>query len=159
MSPFLPSQRNRWALLASLFCALTLAGCAKEGATRDARVQNPAVARVIESAGPGFFTETARCLTMRRYQVEVVDEQVVLFHDRDEVWINELATRCTGLGGLNFAVAIDQRGAYPCQFDSIGNVERTPDFQRRGVTCPLGPFLKVSEGETPRVLEALRGRQ
>lgn len=156
MPRFDPSIPRRLRTLPAVLLLPLLVACAPEGMVRHEPGEHPAVARLLERAGPGFYSASSRCLREPTYQVDVIDDRHVLFRDRGEVWINELRVACPRLGGPTDALIIEQLGSDPCELDTIGEIDRNLWFWRRGVSCPLGEFRKVADEQAPLVLEALR---
>jgi len=102
------------------------------------------------------YRSSTHCISTRRYDaIEIIDESTVLFHGRNEVWLNRLSGRCRGLT-RDMIPNILTRSGRICEFDRFHGQSRSgfPD----SLSCTLGRFEKIDESQVES-LRAARGIQ
>ena len=100
------------------------------------------------------YRSSSHCISTRRYDaIEIIDESTVLFHGRNEVWLNRLSGRCRGLT-RDMIPNILMRSGRICEFDRFQGQSRSgfPD----SMSCTLGKFEKIDEAQVES-LRAARG--
>lgn len=103
------------------------------------------------------YRSSTHCISTRRYDaIEIIDENIVLFHGRNETWLNRLSGRCRGLT-RDMIPNILTRGGRICEFDRFHGQSRSgfPD----SLSCTLGRFEKIDEAqvESLRAARGIRG--
>lgn len=139
-------------LLRGLGMGLALAGCS----SMQIEHTNGDEAALLQAlpADDAAYTETKSCLSRLEYDsVEVAGDQHLLFFGHDDIWVNELRSRCPGLEHYD-TLAFDLTGDRVCSLDSVSGVDRRFFSWDRGPTCTLGEFRKVSEVQAQRLREA-----
>lgn len=131
---------------------LMLDGCATGTGEREERVSN-----VLDQFDTDTdYASTERCLSSFDYdQVEVLDDQHLLFRDSNEYWLNKLRARCPGLH-RNDTLLFERTGSRLCNLDSAEVVERFLFWRRTGPVCTLGQFHELTESQAELLREALR---
>lgn len=128
-----------------------LTGCAGNPSPRDERL-SATLAQLSETD----YVASKRCLGTFEYDsIEILDDQHVLFKDRNDVWLNKLRARCPGLR-RNDVLAFDMRGSRLCSLDTATVLDRFLFWQRSGPTCALGEFQQLTEPQAQLLREAMR---
>jgi len=133
---------------------LLLSACAAGGGERNEQLANVLAGFDTETD----YAETQRCLSGFEYdQVEVLDEQHILFRDSpgDDVWLNTLRARCPGLS-RNDTLLFERTGSRLCNLDRAEVVQRFLFWQRTGPVCSLGEFHQLTEAQAELIREATR---
>jgi hypothetical protein len=122
------------------------------------------------------ISDVHRCLVRGRFhRAEILDDQLVVFIGRgDNVWLNQLSSRCLGLhGGLK--LEMHTNGIRICRRDSVygsdfsamrdligvsetphaGVASRAIQAGRRTARCTLGPFEKITRDQLRLLQETL----
>ena len=102
------------------------------------------------------YRNSRRCISNSSYQaIEILDEDLVLFHGRSSVWLNRLSGRCRGLR-WDMVPNIESHGSRICERDRFRGHSRSgfPD----SLSCTLGMFEKIDEGQVES-LRAARGAE
>lgn len=139
-------------MMALLLVGLAAAGCAAGGGERQERVSE-ALAQLETDTE---YASSRRCLSGFDYdQVEVLDDQHLLFRDANHFWLNKLRSRCPGLN-RNDTLLFERTGTRLCALDSAEVIERFLFWRRTGPRCTLGDFHELTEGQSALLREALR---
>lgn len=100
------------------------------------------------------YRDSRHCISTSSYQaIEIVDESIVLFHGRKDVWLNRLSGRCRGLR-WDMIPSLETHGSRICERDRFRGQSRSgfPD----SLSCTLGKFEKIDAGQVES-LRAARG--
>ncbi len=100
------------------------------------------------------YRNARHCISTSSYQaIEILDESIVLFHGRRDVWLNRLSGRCRGLR-WDMIPSLETHGSRICERDRFRGRSRSgfPD----SISCTLGKFEKIDEGQV-QALRAARG--
>ena len=100
------------------------------------------------------YRSSSHCISTRRYDaIEILNESTVLFHGRNDIWLNRLSGRCRGLT-REMIPNILMRNGRVCEHDRFHGQSRSgfPD----SMSCTLGKFEKIDEGQVES-LRAARG--
>ncbi len=131
---------------------VVLGGCASGPSVPDERLST-ALGQL--DAGTGY-ADTKRCLATFEYDsMEILDDQHLLFKDRNEVWLNKLRSRCPGLR-RDDVLAFDMRGDRLCSLDTATVVDRFLFWRQSGPTCALGEFQQLTEPQAALLREAMQ---
>ncbi len=92
------------------------------------------------------YRESKHCLWMRSIdRVEVLSDSLVLFRGRrrDEIWLNQLASRCAGLNP-DMVIELRAHGSSLCRSDRLRGHTRL-GFPGIAAECRLGDFEPIDK--------------
>lgn len=136
----------------ALVLLLALTACATGGGERQQRISEALQQLTTDTD----YAATERCLSSFDYdQVEVLDDQHLLFRTRNQFWLNELRSRCPGLH-RNDTLLFERRGSRLCTLDRAEVIERFLFWRRSGPVCTLGEFHRLTEPQAALLREALQ---
>lgn len=144
---------NRLHAIAGTFlAAVVLGGCATpQGEHIKPGPDGAAYAVIVEDAR---VEESRTCLSSADYDtVEVLNNEKLMFFGRDEVWVNDLRHRCSGLESYDTIAFRKGRSASICEYDEVRGLHRSLFDYDTGITCTLGEFDRIDEVHSRRVKE------
>ena len=144
----------RIALIALLLSG-SMAVFAEDPATSEELTKEERLELILTETLPeSEYREMSRCLWRHAYRdVEVLNDRYLLFRGRkDQVWINRLRHRCSGLR-KNQILVFRQFGSSLCETDRVTGSDR--GFGE-SANCMLGQFQKIDEQRADALKEAFR---
>ena len=148
-----------------------IAGCAMTPEDEDRLRAIEADIQDILSLSPGEGSQPQRCLTEHQYRgIRPLDEKHVLFTGRgDKQWVNVLRHRCADLRH-GFVLRVQSHSfSHICSTDrfAVDDWFDWPWYSRApwhwgawstGMTCTLGEFYPVTEGQVEEIEAVIRRR-
>jgi len=122
----------------------TLNGCASQQSTVPTN-EISGLAATFLTINELPFADTTVCLPTQRYrQVEVVNENRLLFSGtNDRYWLNELKTSCPLLD-TGETMMFELSGNRLCEFDSVRSVDLNIWYWSNSPPCILGVFKRLT---------------
>ena len=103
--------------------------------------------------GEEAYRNSRHCISSNYEAIEILDESIVLFHGRRDVWLNRLSGRCRGLR-WDMIPNVESHGRRICERDRFRGQSRSGFSD--STSCTLGKFEKIDEGQVES-LRAARG--